>query len=76
MTALIAAAPSKAIVALIPALPLAGAAVLLLFGKRLKGELAGWLGSATIAGAFVLSLVTLLTLTGNPSSGRVFVLHL
>ena len=38
---------------LIPALPLAGFAVLLLFGKRVGEPLAGWLGTAVVALSFV-----------------------
>ncbi|MCU1455757.1 MAG: nuoL [Acidimicrobiales bacterium] len=47
---------------MIPALPLAGFALLLAFGKRLGEPLAGWLGTATVAGSFVVTLGVFLTL--------------
>jgi NADH-quinone oxidoreductase subunit L len=42
---------------LVPALPLFGAAFLLLFGKRIGDPIAGWIGSATLALSFVASVV-------------------
>jgi len=47
---------------LVPALPLAGAALLLLFGKRIGEPIAGWVGSATLGLSFVWSFVTFLAL--------------
>jgi NADH-quinone oxidoreductase subunit L len=41
---------------LVPALPLAGAALLLLFGKRIGDPIAGWIGSATLALSFGWSI--------------------
>jgi NADH-quinone oxidoreductase subunit L len=41
---------------LVPALPLFGAAVLLLFGKRIGEPIAGWIGSTTLALSFLCSL--------------------
>ncbi|MFI5053894.1 MAG: NADH-quinone oxidoreductase subunit L [Acidimicrobiia bacterium] len=43
---------------LVPALPLFGAAFLLLFGKRIGEPIAGWIGSATLALSFGWSVVT------------------
>jgi NADH-quinone oxidoreductase subunit L len=62
-----------ALIPFIPLLPLAGAAVLLLTGKRWRGASAGWLGSATIGGSFVLALVVFLDLVSKPSAGRLLV---
>ncbi len=42
---------------LIPAFPAFGAAVLLLFGKRIGEPLAGWLATATISLSFVASVI-------------------
>jgi len=55
---------------LIPALPLAGAAILLLTGKRWRGEIAGWLASSLVAGAFVVAMVVFVDLISQPSAGR------
>ncbi|MEA2581632.1 MAG: NADH-quinone oxidoreductase subunit [Actinomycetota bacterium] len=60
---------------LIPALPLAGAAVNLFFGKRL-GKLSGVLASATMGVAFVLSAVLVKELVSLPAEGRLVVRHL
>ncbi len=60
---------------LVPALPLVGAAVNLFFGKRL-GRHAGWLGSATVAAAFVIALFVLWDLAELPAGARLFVRHL
>ena len=68
--------PSGAIVALIPLLPLAAATVLLLGGRRWKGRSAGWLGSLVVGASFVLSLVSLSSLIGNPEESRLAVTHL
>src|SRR5213080_4374497 len=42
---------------LVPALPLAGAALLLLFGKRIGEPKAGWIGSGLLALSFGWSVV-------------------
>src|SRR6266540_4272322 len=55
---------------LIPALPLAGAAILLLTGKRWRGEIAGWLASLLVAGAFVVAIVVFIDLIAQPSAER------
>ena len=53
---------------LIPALPLAGFAVLLLAGPRLGEPRAGWLATAASAGSFLLTLVTFGGLLGLDSA--------
>jgi NADH-quinone oxidoreductase subunit L len=50
---------------LIPALPLAGFAVLLAFGRRLGDPLAGWLATAMVAGSFAATVVVFLGLRGR-----------
>ena len=52
-------------VALAPALALAGALINGLFGRDLKEPLPGVIGSLTVAGGFVLSLVAFFTLQGS-----------
>jgi NADH-quinone oxidoreductase subunit L len=54
---------------LIPALPLAGAAVNLFFGRRL-GKTAGWVASATVGLAFAIGVAVLLDLLSLPSDQR------
>jgi len=51
---------------LIPALPLAGFVVLLLLGKRIGEPVAGWLGTATVGLAFIVSLVVFAGLWNEP----------
>jgi len=51
---------------LIPALPLAGFVLLLLFGKRLGEPASGWLATAMVAGAFVVAAVAFIGLHGEP----------
>jgi NADH-quinone oxidoreductase subunit L len=51
---------------LVPALPLAGFLVLLLFGKRIGEPFAGWLGTATVGLAFLTSLVVFAGLWNQP----------
>jgi NADH-quinone oxidoreductase subunit L len=60
---------------LIPALPLAGAAVNLFLGKRL-GRAAGILGSLTVVASFVLSALAWTQLLGLPADQRLYVQHL
>jgi NADH:ubiquinone oxidoreductase subunit 5 (subunit L)/multisubunit Na+/H+ antiporter MnhA subunit len=47
---------------LIPLLPLTGAVVLLLFGKRIGEPVSGWIGTAMMGGAFAWTVVTFLAL--------------
>ena len=51
---------------LIPALPLAGFAVLLLFGKRIGEPFAGWLGTAVVALSFLTALIVFAGLWNEP----------
>jgi NADH-quinone oxidoreductase subunit L len=60
---------------LIPALPLLGATVNLLVGKRL-GRAAGLLASALVLASFALAAAAVLALLGLPSSERLVIQHL
>ncbi|MBI3649399.1 MAG: NADH-quinone oxidoreductase subunit L [Actinobacteria bacterium] len=60
---------------LVPALPLAGAAVNLFAGKKL-GKLAGWLASALLAAALAISVAILSGMLGLAAGDRLFVQHL
>ena len=51
---------------LIPALPLAGFLILLLFGKHIGEPLAGWLGTAMVALSFVTAVVVFAGLWNEP----------
>jgi NADH-quinone oxidoreductase subunit L len=53
-------------------LPLAGFVVLALGGRRLGDPLAGWVGTATVAGSFVVACITYAGLLGMHSSARSF----
>ena len=55
---------------LVPLLPLLGAAVLMLAGKRIGEPKAGWVASGTMALAFVWSLVTFFALHDLPAHER------
>ncbi|TMK85674.1 MAG: NADH-quinone oxidoreductase subunit L [Actinobacteria bacterium] len=54
----------------IPAIPLAGAAVLLLTGPRWRDRSAGWLASAAVAVAFGLAVTVFGTLVSRPVTLR------
>jgi NADH-quinone oxidoreductase subunit L len=56
---------------IVPALPLLGAAVLLVFGKRIGEPIAGWIASGLMALAFLWSIVTFVAMTHLPSEARV-----
>ncbi|MEO7803097.1 MAG: NADH-quinone oxidoreductase subunit L [Actinomycetota bacterium] len=56
-------------VTLIPALPLGGALILLLFRDRL-GRYAGWFASATVAASFALSVMLLGEILSQPADQR------
>jgi NADH-quinone oxidoreductase subunit L len=60
---------------IIPALPLFGAAFLLLFGKRIGEPVAGWIATGLMALAFVWSLVMLSALLNLPVDARASVLN-
>jgi NADH-quinone oxidoreductase subunit L len=55
---------------LVPLLPLAGAALLLLAGRRIGDPKAGWLATAMIGLAFVWSVVMLIALLSLPGEER------
>ncbi|NNN14345.1 MAG: NADH-quinone oxidoreductase subunit L [Acidimicrobiaceae bacterium] len=63
-------------VTLIPALPLLGFVLLLLFGKRLGYPRAGWLGTIAVFLAFIATLITWAGLRSMPGTSRVHVQHL
>ncbi|MEZ5321561.1 MAG: NADH-quinone oxidoreductase subunit L [Microthrixaceae bacterium] len=56
---------------LIPAFPLAGALVLVVFGRRLGDPLAGWLATAASGAAFVMSVTVFASLWSRGSEARV-----
>ena len=58
---------------LMPLLPFAGFVVLAGFGRRLGDPWAGWLGTATVAGAFVVACVVYAGLLGHSVPSRSFV---
>ncbi len=55
---------------IVPALPLLGAAVLLLVGKRIGEPIAGWIATALMGLAFVWSVVMLFAMLDLPSELR------
>jgi NADH-quinone oxidoreductase subunit L len=57
---------------LMPLLPLAGFAVLVVVGRRLGDPLAGWLGTLAVGGAFVAACVTFAGLEGRAPGARQF----
>ena len=59
---------------LIPALPLAGFAVLAVLGRRLGEPRAGWLATAAMAASFLASVVVFAGLAGRDPAERRFVL--
>ncbi len=62
---------------LMPLLPLAGFVVLAVSGRRLGDPVAGWLGTATVGGAFVVAVVTYVGLLGrHAGAGREFTQNL
>ncbi|HVC71911.1 MAG TPA: NADH-quinone oxidoreductase subunit L [Acidimicrobiales bacterium] len=54
---------------LLPLLPLAGFVVLAGAGRRIGDPWAGWLGTATVGGAFVVACITYAGLLGRPAGG-------
>ena len=61
---------------LVPALPLFGAAFLLLFGKRIGEPIAGWIASALLGLAFLVSVVMFFALRDLPPEHRQHVVNL
>jgi NADH-quinone oxidoreductase subunit L len=57
---------------LVPALPLAGFLILLATGRRLGDPRAGWLATALMVGAFLVTLGVFLSLLGRSGEHRVF----
>ena len=55
---------------LLPAVPLAGFVLLVLFGRRMGQPLAGWVGTAACGTAFVLAVVAWIEMLGLPSEER------
>ncbi len=58
---------------LIPAFPLAGFILLVLFGRRLAEPMAGWLATGAMAGSFVSTLVVFGGLLELPGEERFFI---
>ena len=58
---------------LIPALPLAGFLINIFFGKRIGEPWAGWIATAMMAAAFVVSCLVFAGLYAEPEESRVFV---
>jgi NADH-quinone oxidoreductase subunit L len=61
---------------LVPALPLFGAVFLMLFGKRIGEPLAGWIASAMLGLAFLVSIVVFFALRDLPPEHRQHVVNL
>jgi NADH-quinone oxidoreductase subunit L len=61
---------------LIPALPLAGFAFLMVFGRRLGEPVAGWIATAAVGGSFLASIATFVALQGEPVGERQYTLQL
>ncbi len=57
---------------LMPLLPLAGFVVLAAFGRRLGDPWAGWLGTATVAGSFVVACIVYAGLLAKAAPQRSF----
>jgi len=57
---------------LMPLLPLGGFVLLALFGRRLGDPVAGWIGTATVTGSFVVACLTYAGLLGVHTPGRAF----
>jgi NADH-quinone oxidoreductase subunit L len=57
---------------LVPLAPLAGFAFLVAFGARLRGAVAGWVGTAAAAASFLAAVVTFVGLVGEDSHARSF----
>jgi NADH-quinone oxidoreductase subunit L len=55
---------------LIPLLPLAGFVILLLSGRKLGKERAGWLGTFMVAASFVVTVVVFVGLFRSPTGSR------
>jgi NADH-quinone oxidoreductase subunit L len=58
------------LVPLVPAIPLAAAAVLLLTGRRWRGSSSGWLASGAVGAAFAVALIVFFDLISKPAGMR------
>jgi NADH-quinone oxidoreductase subunit L len=63
------------LVGLIPLLPLVGAVVNVMYGRRLRDR-AGWVASAAVGAALMIAVLVFIALVGRDPSHRVFVQHL
>jgi NADH-quinone oxidoreductase subunit L len=63
------------LVGFIPLLPLVGAVVNAVYGRRLRDR-SGWLASASVAAAFAVALLVFIALIAHDANDRVFVQHL
>ncbi len=61
---------------LLPALPLAGFLILVVFGRRLGEPLAGWLATIMVGAAFLVAVGVYLDLLSRPSEERLEVVNL
>ena len=61
---------------LVPALPLAGALLLIVFGARIGEPRAGWLATLATASSFVVTVLVYFDLLGMPSEERSHVVRL
>jgi len=61
---------------LIPALPLAGFFVLLVFGRRLGDPKAGWLATGVMFGAFAVAVGVFIDMLGSHADARLFDQHI
>ena len=57
-------------IGIVPLLPLIGAAVLMLFGRRIGAPLAGWIAAGLMGLAFLWSLVMLAAILSLPENAR------
>ena len=57
---------------LIPAFPLTGFVLLLVFGRRLGEPQAGWLATATVSGSFLSALGVFFGMATKPPEERVY----
>ncbi|HJW35666.1 MAG TPA: NADH-quinone oxidoreductase subunit L [Actinomycetes bacterium] len=74
MTAVLNATGATRLIWLLPVLPLAGFAVNVLFGQRLRA-LAGWIATMAVAAAFAIAVAALFELLSLPSEERTQILR-
>jgi NADH-quinone oxidoreductase subunit L len=61
---------------IVPALPLLGAVVLLLFGKRIGEPIAGWIATSLVGLSFIASIVMFFSMLQLPNDVRVNIVDL